>query len=1702
MQKRWKKKSKCAVLLAVTMSLTSMQGHYLLAAPVKSVQVFRDVKENLWYTESINKWGQSNIIGGYEDGSFRPKKEVTRAELAAIIVRIFGLTDVTEAKDYKDVEQNKWYTSAVQKVSSAGIMNDGGVNFRPNSPATREEVAFAIANAYKVTEGNNKVFKDQGAISDWALSYVSALAAKGYIGGRPDGNFAPKDKVTRAELVSIIDRITTQLIQTSGTYTQDIEGNLVVNSKDVVLKDMVITGNLYLAEGIGKGDVVLEEVTVKGKVFVEGGGENSIKFNNCTFPSPIQAKAAWAVRIISTGTPSSVEVLQGKKAILAGNFDHIIVSNGSQITFESGLAAERVSILNPSLQTTQLRNTLITMNRGSVVKVIEANGPVEVTGQGEIKELKVNALGVKTQQKPGKIVAAAGMNPIIGGSSTGSGTSSQTGTGGGGGSSGAGNGSGGGSSGPGSQPDDTKEKWKLVWSDEFAGTALNPQKWTYNNGFLDLNQEKQVYKSENAEVKDGVLRITAKKEKTTIGSQTHDYTSARILTKGRYAQKYGRIDVKAKLPLGKSLWPAIWMLPEDDEYTGWPTSGEIDIMESKGSVPDKVWGTLHYGDKRPNNAQSGSHYEFPEGQTIDQFHVYSIEWQPGEIKWFINGEHYQTQDNWYSVCPESGERFAFPAPFDKRFHLILNLALGGWYDGVGENLDVDPSIFNGGQEHVMEVDYVRFYELVDGAYKAVEDPETKVPELPQNARPKLADGNLIYDNTFEVYGIKDNKEGKLAFGEGWNLLHLSNFGGAARAEREEIGGDSFAKVEIDKGGNQSYSVQMIQLTALGRGRTYKLSFDAKAEASRDIKFKVGAGESRGYAVYSDDYTERLTSQVKHIEKTFTMKTNTDTAARVEFNLGLDTSTVWIGNVRLEEVASEPITVDFNLPKEPLKDGNLVYNGTFDKGKIDRLTYWNLTAMNGANASMAVPEASRDLNIDIKAGGQTLSDVVLDQRGLKLNAGMSYDVRFSIKGDKTKTIKVKLVGEDGTTVYAEEEAQITSTWRSHELALMMEGSSSKTGRLVFELGGESMKVCIDNIKVLEKRQDFSNVEILPLKNGDFAQGSAFWESLFLAGASGNSTITDKAQLTINDVGSEPWSVMLLQHELPFSAGVKYVISFDASSTIARDIVVKTEEEGTWIEFFKQTVALTPEKQRFTFEYTMPGGSDKRLGFKFVLGKMDNAPQAAHDIVIDNVVCEVKDGKFLNSLIKNGRFDKGMEAWSTYIAQSNGADAVISAGGKELEIAVNALGQNPWEVQVSQKGIRFERDKTYLVGFKARGDQETKLKMSIGGEDEHYNFTNYLNEDKLFSVTPSEEIYYFTFKMAHDTDTNAKISFDAGKLDGSAAPATIYIDDVYIIEIPSTVDDKKPDDNIGTPAKINLLKNGDFEDQNNYIWYSWVNSPANALITTGSMINVQINENGNNTSDIVLAQEGVALEQGKEYVLEFEAKTEKASSLRISILNSSYQEYTGEYSTRVNLTPEKTNYQVVFTVNRNTDSNLTFRMEMGKDQWSPGYYNGPNNVEIDNVVLSLKEAEQNKGNTVYLDDLAIVEKDSDDNVNILRNGEFSSQEAWQYGGPGVTFSFDEGEAKAVIANEGTNPWDVILFQPHIKLENGKTYILTFKGRADREKAIKLLTSNTSYEEYFNRNFTLTSTMNTYSFEFTVDKNTDENLEFKVFMGAGIP
>lgn len=240
-------------------------------------------------------------------------------------------------------------------------------------------------------------------------------------------------------------------------------------------------------------------------------------------------------------------------------------------------------------------------------------------------------------------------------------------------------------------------EWKLVWRDEFSASGLpDTTRWNYatrGNSYGWGNGELQWYTEanpKNATVSEGTLKIVARREETS----SKEYSSARLTTQNKGDWKYGKIEVRAKVPSGRGTWPAIWMLPTKNSYGGWPHSGEIDIMEHVGYDPYRVHSTVHTGAyNHVKGTQVGKPYSLPTATT--DFQIYTTEWDEEEIRSYVNGELYFTFKN-EKTGPEAW-------PFDQPFHLILNLAIGG---GWGGRKGVDNDLF----PHVFEIDYVRVYQ--------------------------------------------------------------------------------------------------------------------------------------------------------------------------------------------------------------------------------------------------------------------------------------------------------------------------------------------------------------------------------------------------------------------------------------------------------------------------------------------------------------------------------------------------------------------------------------------------------------------------------------------------------------------------------------------------------------------------------------------------------------------------------------------------------------------------------------------------------------------------------------------------------------------------------------------------------------------------------------------------------------------------------
>ena len=415
--------------------------------------------------------------------------------------------------------------------------------------------------------------------------------------------------------------------------------------------------------------------------------------------------------------------------------------------------------------------------------------------------------------------------------------------------------------------------YNLLWNDEFSGSALDETKWNYEPhepGWTNEELQEYTTSTDNVFVRDGKLVIKAIKSEK---NGKDYYTSGKVTGQNKTDFTYGKVVVSAKVPEGQGLWPAIWMMPTDEDHYGqWPKCGEIDIMEVLGNDVSTAYGTLHYGE--PHGEQQGTWGLT--GQTYaDSFHEYSVEWEPGEFRWYIDGNLYNTVNDWFTAVQGEDEK-PYPAPFDQPFFVQLNLAVGGtWPGNPDATTDFDKAEF--------EVDYVRVYQ------KPEYDTNVKKPE--KEFRKALEDGNFIFNGDFsEAEDLTDDVN--------WKFLLFNGGEGAAEIK------DNMIVITSEKEGTEDYSVQLVQPDLpMIKGKKYRVTFDAYADEERDIIVCVSA-PSAGWIRYLKDTKLKVTPEKQTFTYDFEMKDKDDNNGRLEFNLGHrgSTATVYISNVRVEEIS--------------------------------------------------------------------------------------------------------------------------------------------------------------------------------------------------------------------------------------------------------------------------------------------------------------------------------------------------------------------------------------------------------------------------------------------------------------------------------------------------------------------------------------------------------------------------------------------------------------------------------------------------------------------------------------------------------------------------------------------------------------------------------------------------------------------------------
>ena len=239
--------------------------------------------------------------------------------------------------------------------------------------------------------------------------------------------------------------------------------------------------------------------------------------------------------------------------------------------------------------------------------------------------------------------------------------------------------------------------YRLIWEDTFSGDTLSPEDWNielHEPGWVNNELQEYSASAENIFLKNNCLVLKAVKKKE--GS----YTSGRVSTQWKRDFTYGIFEARLKVPRGKGYLPAFWLMTTDEEkYGQWPRCGEIDIMEVLGHDPKTNYSTIHYG--IPHKQSQGKR-TLEDGSFSEDFHVFSLKWEKGRLRWYVDGELLFTETDWYCAREEAGE-IPYPAPFDHPFYIILNLAVGGnWPGDPDETTDFD--------KEALVVDYVKVYQ--------------------------------------------------------------------------------------------------------------------------------------------------------------------------------------------------------------------------------------------------------------------------------------------------------------------------------------------------------------------------------------------------------------------------------------------------------------------------------------------------------------------------------------------------------------------------------------------------------------------------------------------------------------------------------------------------------------------------------------------------------------------------------------------------------------------------------------------------------------------------------------------------------------------------------------------------------------------------------------------------------------------------------
>ncbi|WP_169084815.1 LamG-like jellyroll fold domain-containing protein [Paenibacillus sp. PL91] len=377
-----------------------------------------------WAEKDFNVWQNKQLIKGYGDGIFKPNQAISRAEFITLINRVFRFVEEQEVS-FSDVPASSAFFKEMGKALAAGYItgySDGTI--RPNGLITRQEAAVMLFRAFRLksTVNHESALTDLAVLPAWSKVAVDTLVNESYIEGYEDKTFKPTKKITRAEALRLVNNISGEILTEEGTYSDVITRNIVINKANITLKDTQIEGNLYLSEGIAEGDVVLDNVTVKGALHVFGGGENSIKVNDSDIAQLFVDKKNGKLRVVTQGktTVGQVFVLSGVKleedaALTGAGFGKVILEEEmrANATVDLSGSFEQVDVQALSAPAIHLLKGIINkmivaqkaalhVEEASEIKdiVISFDGKINVVGKGKVISDSANGAKIERDTAP------------------------------------------------------------------------------------------------------------------------------------------------------------------------------------------------------------------------------------------------------------------------------------------------------------------------------------------------------------------------------------------------------------------------------------------------------------------------------------------------------------------------------------------------------------------------------------------------------------------------------------------------------------------------------------------------------------------------------------------------------------------------------------------------------------------------------------------------------------------------------------------------------------------------------------------------------------------------------------------------------------------------------------------------------------------------------------------------------------------------------------------------------------------------------------------------------------------------------------------------------------------------------------------------------------------------------------------------------